>query len=222
MLRLIQKFSFMFFFYQIIYYAMLYPAMNYDRITGPDPFDLSVVLYLNLYMLFIIIGSIWGHEQLEHKSRGYKFLRTLPIRHRDIVIAKFSLAFLSILLYVSMHLIWFRIILDRPELRRIARANLWLTTAVCLVLAGFYFLGFFRWGYHRFSKIAVPLWLFLIIGPLPVQIILKERFNIGSREMVHALQHVNPYPVMAVGLILFAAAMRLAVRWGRPVHAEGE
>ena len=219
MLRLIQKFSLMFFVYQVIYYATLFPAMNYDRIKGPDPLDLSFVLYLNIYMLFIIIGSIWGHEQLEHKSRGYEFLRTLPIRHRDIVASKFLLAFLSVALYVAMHLAWFRIILDRPELRRIARTNLWLTAAVCLALVGFYLLGFLRWGYHRFSRFAVPFWLLLIVAPLPAMILLKERFNFGSRDIIHALQLVNPYPVLAAGLMLFAAAFLLAARWGRPVHA---
>lgn len=222
MLRLIRKYSLIFFFYQMIYYATLFPAMNYDRITGPDPLDLSFVLYLNIYMLFIIIGSIWGHEQFEHKSRGYQFLRTLPIRHRDIVTSKFLLAFLAIAVYVTMHLIWFRTILERPELRRTARANLWLTTALCLALAGFYFLGFLRWGYHRFAKFALPFWLFLIIGPLPVMMLLKERFNIGSREIIHALQHVNPYPVMFAGLILFVAAYLLAARGGRPVPTRGD
>ena len=222
MWRLIRKFSFMFLLYQGLYYAFLFPALKYDRIVGPDPLDLSFVLYLSSYMVWLILGSIWAHEQWEDKNRGYHFLRNLPVRRWDLVGAKFSAPLLSIALYLAVHLLWFRNILESPESLGAASANLWVTTSVCLVMAGLYILGFYRFGYRRFGKIALPLWLFLIIAPLLFRIILKEHFNIGGREIIQAVQQVNPTLVMCAGLAVYLGAFWLALQWKWPSPVQGD
>lgn len=212
MLRLMRKFSFMFIFYQGLYYLFLLPLLNSDRLTGPDPFDLSFVLYLNAFMFMIIIASIWAQEQLESKNNGDKFLQILPIKRNEVILAKYALAFLSILVYVIVHAIWLSATFDNPEYLTISYSNLMINTSVCLVLAGLVYLGFFRFGYERFGKVAIVTWVLMVIGPLPVRIILKNKFGIGTDEIVQGIMSINPLVMACAGLIGFGATLLLALR----------
>lgn len=202
----------MFVLYQGLYYALLLPLLNQDRILSPNPLDLSFVLYLNIYMTWLIIGSVWAQEQLEHKNNGYAFLRNLPIQDRDIVLSKYILVLLSVLVYLLVHMVWFNLSFEETGFLLAARNNLVLMGNFSLVLAGLIYLGFYRFGYHKFGKIAIVIWLLLIVSPIPIRIILKNRFNIGSDEIVNAIMGGNPLLITAVGFALFMASAFLATR----------
>lgn len=212
MIYLVRKFSFMFVFYQGLYYALLLPLLNQDRLLSPDPLDLSFVLYLNIYMTWLIIGSVWAQEQLEHKNNGYGFLRTLPIQDHEIVLSKFILVLLSVLIYLVAHMVWFNLNFEEEGILLAARNNLVLMGNFTLVIAGLIYLGFYRFGYHRFGKIAIFVWFLLIASPIPIRILLKNRFNIGSDEIVNALMAGNPLLFTSVGLMLFVGSAFLATK----------
>jgi len=190
----------------------LLPLANQDRILGPDPLDLSFVLYLNMYMTWLIIGSVWAQEQLEHKNNGYSFLRTLPIQNHEIVLSKFILVLLSVLIYLTAHMVWFQHNFEEADFLLAARNNMVIMGNFSLVIVGLIYLGFYRFGYHKFGKIAIIIWLLLIISPIPIRIFLRNRFNIGTDQIVSAIMGGSPLLISAVGLTLFAAFALLAVK----------
>jgi hypothetical protein len=203
----------MFLIYQGLYFGMFFPLINRDRLTGENPLDLSFVLYLNMYMIWLILGSVWGQEQMENKSNGYAFLSTLPIRGRQIVGAKYILVFSAIFVFVSVHLVWYAVSFEDPEFIAAGLRSLSHISGLCLFLSGLYYLGFFRFGYRRFSKYALAIWLFLVVSPLPAQIILKERYDILSGDIIGTINRLNPVITLSVCLVLFLGSLALAIRF---------
>jgi len=212
MWRLVRKFSFMFLVYQGIFYAFLVPLVYFKGLSDLDPPEPAVVFMLQTYIFLIILGSVWSSEQLEHKTNGYAFLQILPVRAYQIVGAKFLLTFLAVAVYVMVHLIWICFEFDDPRFIDAARDNIILAAGICLALAGPYYLGFYRFGYQRFSKTAIAIWLLTVIAPLPTMIVLKERFHLSIREIMEILQRVDLVAVGVGGAVLFLASMWGAVR----------
>jgi hypothetical protein len=212
-LHLMKKFSFMFLLYQGMYYILLLPLLNHDRLTGPDPLDPSFVLYLNNFMIWLIIGSVWAQEQLEFKYNGDAFLRTLPIQAREIVLSKFALVLLSVIAFVSVTLIWLHQTFQETGFLHAARNNLLLIGNISLIITGLIYLGFYRFGYLRFGKIAIFIWFMTIVTPIPLRIFLKKRFQIGSDDIVAALMDLDPVLMSVLGLAFFLGAALLAIRF---------
>ncbi|MFA9452384.1 MAG: ABC-2 transporter permease [Candidatus Aminicenantaceae bacterium] len=213
MWRLIRKNSLMFLLYQGLYFGLFFPLINRDRLLGENPLDLSFLLFLNTYMIWLILGSVWGQEQMESKSNGYAFLSTLPIRGRQIVGAKYALVFMATLTFVGVHLIWYAVSFDDPEFLAAGNTSLIRVASVCLPLAGLYYLGFFRFGYKRFSNYAIAFWFLMIISPLALQIVLKERFGIRSSDIFLSINRFDPVIMLSVGLLLYLGTWRLAIRF---------
>jgi hypothetical protein len=203
----------MFLLYQGLYFGLFFPLINSDRMFGENPLDLSFLFFLNTYMLWLILGSVWSQEQLEHKTNGYAFLSTLPLKGSQIVSAKYAVVFLATLIYVAVHLIWYSLAFDDPAFLAAGRTSLIHVASVSLFLAGLYYLGFFRFGYRRFSKFAVGLWFVLVVSPLLIQIVLKRRFNTNSGEIIMALSRVDPAITLGVCLVLFLGTCMLAIRF---------
>jgi len=212
MWRLIRKNSPMFLLYQGMYFAFFFPLIDYDRMSSQNPLDLSFLFFLNTYMLWLILGSVWSQEQLENRSNGYAFLSTLPLRGRQIVGAKYALVFLVTLIYVAVSLVWYSLSFDDPAFLAAGRSSLIHVASVCLFLAGLYYLGFFRFGYKRFSRFAVAAWFCLVVSPLLIQIVLKERLGRRSGDIILAITRLNPAITLSVCLVLFLGTLVLAVR----------
>jgi hypothetical protein len=213
MWRLIRKNFLMFLVLQILYFGLFFPLINQDRLFDENPLDLSFVVFLNSYMIWLVLGSVLGHEQQESKTNGYAFLNILPIRAHQIVASKYALAFLATACFVGVHLIWFMLSFDEPAFAAAARTSLINMAGLCLLLSGVYYLGFFRYGYRRFSKLALALWLLLIVVPLPTLILLKERFHIHTGDILLQLTRINPFITLAVCLPSFLGTLGLAVRF---------
>ena len=213
MWRLIRKNSLMFVLYLCLYFGLFFPLINQDRLFGENPLDLSFFVYLNSYIIWLILGAVWSQEQLEDKSSGYAFLSTLPIRGRQIVGAKYALSFLATMGFVVVHLIWYALSFDDPEFLAAGRTSLVHAACLCLLLSGLYYLGFFRFGYKRFSKYAIAVWFLLIISPLVLQILLKEYFGILSSDILSWVIRFDPKITLGVCLPLYLGTMALAIRF---------
>jgi hypothetical protein len=209
MWRLIRKNSLMFLLYLSLYWLFLLITLQGGEFFE-SPRELLVTL--GFYMFWLILGGIWSQEQLEEKQRGYRFLQILPIRPIEIVGAKYVMAFLAVLAYLASHLVGFFFMTRNADEFLAGFSTLVVFASACLVMAGIYYLGFFRFGYHRFSKVAIAIWLLLVVSPLPLMIVLKSRFGIGSDEILEAVSGLNPLPVAAIALVLYAGTIRLAAR----------
>ena len=211
MLRLMKKFSFWYLMYPGLLLAFGLPMFNHDRLTGPDPLSLSFATYL-APMIWLVLGAMWSHEQMESKSNGYAFLRILPIEPALIVKAKFAMVFISVVFYVGGCCLAFALISTSPDYLIPSCGYLILHGGICLIAAAFLYLGIFRYGYTRAGKYILIVWISLFVLPIPVRLYVLKPKGITDLEIMQFLR--GPYWI--IGTILCFAGyyflMRLAIR----------
>lgn len=212
MLRLMKKYAFVYYGYMAIILGLLYPLNNYDRLTGSRPLDLSFG-YMQAFQIFwIIFASIWMQEQIEFKANGYKFLRTLPIKDKDIVGAKFTVVFGSVFIYVIFHCIAFAFISTAPEYLNPSITAVINLGIVCLIFAGLLHLGVIKFGYMNFGKFLLILMILGLVLPILVTSFLLPKIGLDRYDVLYAITSVNWIFVTAVGFALYFGLMRIAVK----------
>ncbi len=207
-----KKYAFVYYGYMAIILGLLYPLNNYDRLTGSRPLDLSFG-YMQAFQIFwIIFASIWMQEQIEFKANGYKFLRTLPIKDKDIVGAKFTVVFGSVFIYVIFHCIAFAFISTAPEYLNPSITAVINLGIVCLIFAGLLHLGVIKFGYMNFGKFLLILMILGLVLPILVTSFLLPKIGLDRYDVLYAITSVNWIFVTAVGFALYFGLMRIAVK----------
>jgi hypothetical protein len=212
MIYLMKKFSFIFILYILLAVGLVFPLFNYDRLTGPYPLTLNFVFTLAPYLFFVVLSAVHIHEQLEQKSNGYAFLRTLPVKASDIVISKFLLVFLSALVYTVFHCVAFTKISSDPSYWKPSCSFLIINGNFCLILTALLYIGIFRYGYNKVGKYVIFLWLFIVLSPIPINIFLLRRLGISRREIIEQVISLNWVIVTLVCLALYYFLMRVAIK----------
>lgn len=211
MLHLMKKFSFWYILYPLLLLVFGLPLFNHDRLTGPDPLSLSFAIYL-APMVWLVLGAMWAHEQMENKANGYAFLRTLPIEPRQIVKAKFTMVFLSVLLYVGGCCAAFAAVSTSPDYLIPSCAYLILHGDVCLVAAALLYLGIFRFGFTRFGKFVLISWVSLLIAPMPIRLFLLKPRGITDPDIMQFMRTPFWIGFTIVSLAAYFFLMRKAIR----------
>lgn len=212
MLRLIKKFAFVYLGYMAIILGLLYPLYNYDRLTGPHPLDLSFG-YIQAFQIFwIIFASMWMQEQIEFKANGYKFLRTLPIKNKNIVVAKFTVVFASVFIYIVFNCIAFAFISTAPEYFNPSCTAVINLGIVCLIFAGLLHLGVIKFGYMNFGKFLLILMILGLVIPILVTSFLLPKIGLTRYDVLNTITSVNWIFVTAAGLAVYLGLMRIAVK----------
>jgi hypothetical protein len=212
MWRLMKKFSPIFILYSVIAAGLVFPMMNHDRLTGPDPLTLNFVFTMAPFLFLIILGTIYIHEQFEQKTNGYAFLRILPIKFDDIVIAKFLLVFLTTLFYVGFHCVAFSRISNDPNYLGPSCSYLIINANICLLLAALLYLGIFRFGFSKVGKYLLVFWLVIILAPIPITSFLLKRWRISRLEIIEKVVSLNWVIVTLICVGLYFLLMRMAVK----------
>jgi hypothetical protein len=212
MFHLTKKFSLIFILFILLSVGLVFPLFNYDRVTGPDPLTFNFVFTLAPYLFFVVLGAVSIHEQLEQKSNGYAFLRTLPVKASDIVISKFLLVFLSALAYIVFHCVAFAKISSDPSYWKPSCSFLIISGNICLVLTALLYVGIFRYGYNKVGKYVIFLWLFIVISPIPINIFLLRRLGISRQEIIEKVTSLNWVIVTLVCLALYYLLMRVSIK----------
>jgi len=207
-----QKFSISFILYIFLAVGLVFPLFNHDRLTGPDPLTLNFVFTLAPYLFFVVLGAVYIHEQLEQKTNGYSFLRTLPVRASDVVISKFLLVFLTTLVYVGFHCVAFAKISSAPSYFNPSCSFLIITANMCLVLTALLYVGIFRYGYAKVGKFVVLFWLLIVLSPIPITIFLLKRLGISRQEIIQKVISLNWMIITLLGLGLYFLLMRTAIK----------
>jgi hypothetical protein len=192
--------------------GLVFPLFNHDRLTGPNPLTLNFVFTLAPYLFFVVLGAVYIHEQLEQKSNGYKLLRTLPVKASDIVISKFILVFLSVFIYLGFHCVAFAKISADPSYWKPSCFFLIINGGLCLILTALLYVGIFRYGYNKIGKYVVFLWLFIIISPIPINILLLKRLGINRQEIIEKVISLNWVIVTVVCLVIYFLLMHVAIK----------
>ena len=207
-----KKYAFVYYGYMAIILGFLYPLYNHDRITGPRPLDLSFGYWQAIQIFWVIFTSMWMQEQIEFKANGYKFLRTLPIKDKDIVGAKFTVVFGSVFIYVIFHCIAFAFISTAPEYYVPSITAVINLGIVCLIFAGFLHLGVIKFGYMNFGKFLLILMILGLAFPILVTSFLLPKIGLDRYDVLYAITSVNWIVMTAVGFALYFGLMRIAVK----------
>jgi len=210
---LIRKFSGFFLFYMATYFGILFPFINYDRIHSPEPLSLSFVLYIITYLFWLVLGSIYSHEQLEHKNRGYAFLRNFPINRRDIVLSKYILVFLSVLIFVTVQYFWMGSIFADPKKAATGQSFALIMGGSCLVLAGWCYTLIFRFGFGKFGKILLISWILLMISPLMLLAFILPKLGLTREDIILYFTKTDPLAAVTFSFILFAASYLASLKF---------
>jgi hypothetical protein len=211
MLRLMKKFSFWYILYPGFLLVFGLPMFNYDRLTGPDPLSLSFSTYL-APMIWLVLGAMWSHEQMESKTNGYAFLRILPIEPSLIVKAKFAMVFIAVAIYVGGCCVAFALISTDPDYLIPSCGYIIVHGDICLLAGALLYLGIFQYGYSRFGKYVLICWVCLFILPLVIRLFILKPRGIYDSEIMQFLR--GPYWI--IGTIICLAGyyflMKLAIR----------
>ncbi len=212
MFRLFKKYAFVYYGYLAIILGFAYPLYNYDRISGPRPLDLSFGYWQALQIFWVIFASMWMQEQIEFKANGYKFLRTLPIKDKDIVGAKFAVVFGSVFIYVIFHCIAFALISTAPEYLVPSCTAVINLGIAALIFAGLLHLGVIKFGYMNFGKF---LWILMIVGlglPILVTSFLLPKIGLDRYDVLSAITSMDWIFVTFAGLAVYLGLMLLAMK----------
>ena len=211
MLSLMKKFSFWYILYPGLLLVFGLPMFNHDRLTGPDPLSLSFAIYL-APMVWLVLGAMWSHEQMESKANGYAFLRILPIEPSMIVKAKFAMVFIAVTIYVGGCCIAFALVSTGPDYLIPSSAYVIVYGALCLVVAGFLYLGIFRHGFSRFGKYILIAWVVVLTSPIPIRILILKPRGISDPEIMQFFR--GPYWIIGTIVCLtgYYVLMKLAVK----------
>jgi len=209
---LIRKFSLFYAVYFLIAIGGIFPLMNHDRLTAPDPNSLNFALTLMPFIFWVVIGSLWSHEQWEYRNNGYAFLSTLPVDAGDIVKAKFVVAFLTAAAYVLSSGVFFFLVSRDPDYWGSASKFGIVNTNLCLVLVALSYIGIFQFGFAKFGKFLLLTWFLLFISPIPINQMLLPRLGISRVDAILRIANINWLIVTAVSLAIYLILMKAAVR----------
>jgi hypothetical protein len=211
MLRLMKKFSFWYILYPGFLLVFGLPMFNYDRLTGPDPLSLSFSTYL-APMIWLVLGAMWSHEQMESKTNGYAFLSILPIEPSQIVKAKFAILFIAVAIYVGGCCVAFALISTDPDYLIPSCGYIIVHGDICLLAAALLYLGIFQYGYSRFGKYVLISWVCLFILPLLIRLFILKPRGITDSEIMQFLR--GPYWIIGtiISLAGYYFLMKLAIR----------
>ena len=212
---MLKKNSFMFLFYLVLFFGFLLPLINSETLTGAETLEFGFVSFFATYVFWLVIGSIWSHEQTENKYSGYKFLRILPISNIDIVGSKFLLVILSLAIYLIFNLLWLSSLFRGMEVLTAAHKYLFLMAALGLGICGVLYVGVFRFGFSKFGKYLMIIWLLLIIGQIPLRILLRRQFGVSDDDIARWADGINLLPVILICVTVFALSFYYSLKFSK-------
>jgi hypothetical protein len=171
------------------------------------------MLLANLLMMFLLVaGPVAIVEQAEEKNNGYAWLGTLPVRRREIVAAKFLMAFLTLAAVVAGNLIQVHVLVTDPEPARLLTAVVLLNGAACLVMAGLMYTGILGIGYTRF--LMAVSFVMVLLGLVPPFLMMSKTLNL--RDQITAVRafllQLDAGLVIAAGVLVYGLFFLLAIR----------
>lgn len=153
--------------------------------------DGLMVIFQGLWMVLIVEGAIAANEKSEEKSKGYEFMRTLPLTDREIVRSKFILVLFTVVSVLAFNSILYMIIPGPSHLKELGPFYALVCANFCLFLAGISYIIIFRFGHAAFVKF---VWIAMIVIML-IPILLFEfvflKMNIDFKAIIEKINQFN-------------------------------
>ena len=187
MLHLMKKNAFFFILYAFSITALLtlYWLLVRGTLSG------IMVIFQGLWMVLIVEGGIAGNEKNEEKSKGYKFLRTLPLTDREIVRSKFILVLLTAVFVLACNSTLYLLMPGPSHLKEVGPLYALIFTNLCLVLAGISYIIIFRFGHAAFVKFVWTATIIIMVTPILLIEFVFLKMDIDFRGIIERVNQYN-------------------------------
>ena len=180
-----------------------------------DPLDTHLILFQAQWIFYIILVSINISEQVEEKSKGYKFLETLPVTDSEIVRSKFMIILIIVCFLVIYNNVLYLFKPGPSYLFNLGRYFIPVAASITLFCAALLYVLRFKLGFSKFIKIGWIIAIGGVIGPfLFIEfVLLKINMDLDQFVLFLSEQHWILWGlVFFIGLILFFFLMSMAVQ----------
>ncbi len=211
MLRLMKKNV----LYFILYGAVIFPLMAGYLCFVRKELSSPIVMFQGLWLILIVEGSLAINEKTEEKSRGYDFLRTLPIKDSEIVLSKFLLVLFTAIFLVILNCILYLFVPGPEHLYTLGQVFLPLSAIYALILAGVSYIIIFRFGHAVFVKFVWAAMIISMVAPVLFleNVILKMDLDIVTiMEKLSQVRWILLVVMPLCGLAVFYFLFQLAIR----------
>lgn len=210
MMTLIKKFSLMFIIYILLYAVLLFYFIQNAQSDAPNPNDMGFVYVLSPYLIWVVIGALWSHEQMERKTQGYRVLAELPVKSVSIIFAKFFWIFITTLIITAGTMLLYNLTPLKAAYLGYAREYTLFFGSLALLAGGVAYLFIFRFGYPLFQKCVIVFLVLVLISPILLHMFVWK--NLSSEELIIRLTRLPAGVIFIVILIVFPLFIPRAVR----------
>ncbi len=175
----------------------------------------AMVMFQGLWLILALEGALAVNEKIEEKSEGYKFLRCLPIKDREVVLSKFALVMLTTAILVAYNYIIYLFFPGPVYLYTIGRVFVLMSAIFAIVLAAISYIIIFRFGHAAFVKFVWTAMIFTMVSPILIFefVILKMDTDINQiAEIISRLNGLIWIVLPLSGLALFYSLSLMATR----------
>jgi len=201
--------------YYFVQPAILIPFLTAVWLIKPRPLDTYPIFMGGMWLILAVLNGTIGGEMIEHKMKGYAFLRNLPIRDRDIVMSKFLMAGLSAGIFVLHINILFGFLTGPAHLFALGRILIPIFAGITLLLVALLYILVYSIGYSRFIKIAWATFFVAILFPILFLEFVLPRLRLDFGKIIDSII-CQPWSVWVAAGIIFIAAyyglMQLAIK----------
>jgi hypothetical protein len=196
------------FFYFALSSFVLLPVLLIGERVSADTFQPLFVMLNSAFFYTLVIGPVMITEMDEEKCHGYSFLGGLPIRAREIVWARFSLALMVVAANAAGNWALIASWPARPEEAALGQSVVAFNTAMCLIVCGLAYAGIFGLGYTRFM--VVVLIATVTVSLVPPLLTHGGQGRLVLRWATEFLPRMNRPACVLAGLGAYAGLMILA------------
>ena len=199
----------------LIQLLVLLPILALAWFIKTRPLSSYQIFMGGMWMILAVLGGAINGEMIEDKMKGYAFLRTLPIKDKDVVKSKFLMAGVTAALIVVFLNIMLLFLSGPAYLFSLGRISILVFAGFVLLLVACLYILAFRIGFSRFIKIAWATFFILILTPILIMEFVLRKLDGDYVRIIESVVSL-PWPVWAVLVAGFLAVyyglMTLAVK----------
>lgn len=199
----------------VIQASLLMPLLAIVWLINIRPLSAFQIFMGGMWIFLVVLGGAINGEMIENKMKGYAFLCTLPVRDRDIVMAKFFMAGLTALVLVVYIEILFGFLPGPAHLFSLGRIMIPFFAGVALLLTALLYVLVYRIGFSRSIKIAWAVFFSVILFPLLIMEFVLNRKSLDFSRIFDAVISL-PWVIWVLAGLAFLFAyiglMALAVK----------
>jgi hypothetical protein len=175
----------------------------------------AMVMFQGLWLILTVEGALAVSEKIEEKSEGYKFLRCLPLKDREVVLSKFALVLLTTAILVAYNYIIYLFFPGPEYLYTIGRVFVLLCAIFAIVLAAVSYIIIFRFGHAVFVKFVWVAMIITMVSPILVLEFVIIKMDTDISKITETLTQMNGmiwFLVLSGGLMIYYLLMQTAIK----------